>query len=214
MAGDIYAALAAIAGEVGSIAKGRRNTSQGYNFRGIDDIYEAFHPLLVKHRVVLIPEVLDIQREERPSKSGGLLISSVVKVKYTFYATDGSSASSIVCGEGMDSGDKSLNKALSGAQKYLFVQSFTTPTGENVDSEHEDPEPAPKAKTEVDKAYDENYERLAGLLKAKTLTKDACTEWREKMDAAKKGPDAVSALTAIRMDIEKAAETAKIGEVV
>jgi hypothetical protein len=199
---DIYTALAAITAEVGGIAKERENKQQGYKFRGIDDVYDALHGLFAKHGVTSVPEVLDIQREERPSKSGGVLIVTVAKIRYTFYARDGSFVHAVTIGEGMDSGDKSANKAMAGAHKYALVQVFSIPTHEGVDSENEDPEPAPKPtvlppKTDKQYAYDNIIADLTGLLKSGKFTKDQCTEWRVTMDSAMKDADAVSALKEI-----------------
>lgn len=142
--GQIFKALAAITAEVGAIGKERRNTQQNYSFRGIDDMYDALHGLLAKHGVTSVPEVLEYAREERPSKSGGVLVSTIAKVRYTFYAQDGSFVQATTLGEGMDSGDKSGNKAMAGAHKYALVQVFSIPTNER-DSEYDEPEPAPKA---------------------------------------------------------------------
>lgn len=60
-----------------------------------------------------------------------------MKVKYTFYAEDGTSVTATVTGEGMDSGDKSLNKAMSIAFKYACFQVFCIPTEEMVDPDGE-----------------------------------------------------------------------------
>ena len=217
MAGDIYGALAAIAAEVGSVAKDRKNTSQGYKFRGIDDMYDALHALMAKHGVVSVPEVLDYQREERASNSGKALISTLARVKYTFYAKDGSSVAAITTGEGMDSGDKSANKAMAGAHKYALVQVFSIPTGENADSENEDPDPAPKAKpVEKPKSpaqveYDAIIDDLTAQLKAGKFKRETCTEWRMKADAAMKDADAVSALKAVHDEVLLAATGNKEG---
>jgi len=51
-----------------------------------------------------------------------------------------------VIGEGMDSGDKASNKALSVGQKYAILQAFLVPTIEPKDPENEDPQPAAKNK--------------------------------------------------------------------
>jgi len=141
---EIHTAMAAIMAEVQGIAKNRKNKQQGYNFRGIDDIYEEFHPRLAQYGIITVPEALEMTREERPSKSGGVLIETIVKMRYHAIAKDGSEVCGVAYGEGMDSGDKSCNKAMSGAHKYWFVQTFALPTGENVDSENENPEAGPK----------------------------------------------------------------------
>lgn len=144
MEGLIYKAIPDIMADIGAIAKGRNNAQQGYAYRGIEDFYNAIHPLMTKHRVFSVPEVVHKEREERLSKSGNALIYTMLTVKYTFFAEDGSSVSAIVTGEGMDSGDKSANKALSVAHKYALAQIFCVPTAELVDPETDSPEVKPK----------------------------------------------------------------------
>jgi hypothetical protein len=136
----IYPAIINVMKEIGAIGKGNKNQAQGYSFRGIDDVYNACHDTMVKHKIFCTPEVLNVERTERPSKQGSMLFYTTLTVRYTFYAEDGSSVSCITTGEGMDSGDKSANKALSGAQKYAFFQIFCIPTEEKKDSEHDSPE--------------------------------------------------------------------------
>lgn len=135
----IYAAISAIMDEVGPIAKKNKNLQQGYQFRGIDDVYEALQAIMAKHKVFAVPEVLEDRTEERTTKNGSALIYRVLKIKYTFYAHDGSNVVCIVIGEGMDSGDKASNKAMSVAQKYAFIQVFCIPTREPKDPEHDSP---------------------------------------------------------------------------
>lgn len=141
----IHEALAAIMEECGAITKGRKNKHQGYNFRGVDDVYYALNPLMTKHNVFTSPEILDDRHEERKSGKGGVLIYRVFKIKYTFYHKDGSSLSAVVIGEGMDSGDKASNKAMSVAHKYALLQMFCIPTEEPKDSENDSPKPVPKS---------------------------------------------------------------------
>ena len=145
----IYAAIAAMVGEIGAITKDKRNTQgTGYNYRGIDDVMNALNPLLAKHQVFIVPEALDKTREERASRSGGNLIFTSITMRYTFYAVDGSSISAVVVGEGMDSGDKSTNKAMAVAMKYAMFQVFCIPTEEMTDPDAETPPPyTPKLET-------------------------------------------------------------------
>jgi hypothetical protein len=143
--GQIYTLMAKVMGEVGAIEKLRKNQQQGYAFRGIDDVYMALQPALVKHGVVCVPEVVEERREERPSKNGGTLFYTTVRMAFTFYAPDGSYVRAVTSGEAMDSGDKSTNKAMSAAMKYAMLQTFCIPTEEKKDTEYESPEPAPKS---------------------------------------------------------------------
>jgi hypothetical protein len=134
---NIYETIAAVMGEIGAIGKTSKNEQQKFMFRGIDAVMNAINPALVKYKLFIVPEILEQIREERQSKNGGILIYSVCKIKYTFYAEDGSSISATVIGEGMDSGDKATNKAMSIAFKYACFQVFCIPTEEMVDPDAE-----------------------------------------------------------------------------
>src|ERR1035437_1560949 len=114
----IFEVIPKIMAEVGSISKDRKNVIQNYRFRGIDDVYFAMQPVLSKHGVFYTSEVLENLREERQTKAGGNLLYSILKMKFTFYADDGSNISCVTVGEAMDSSDKASNKAMSSALKY------------------------------------------------------------------------------------------------
>ena len=141
----IYGAICGIMAEIGAIGKDKRNAQQGFNYRGVDDVMNALQPLLCKHNVFVVPRVVQQTREERQTKNGGNLIYSVCSIEYTFYADDGSSVTAVVVGEGMDSGDKSCNKAMAVAFKYACFQVFCIPTEEMRDPDGESHETRPKA---------------------------------------------------------------------
>lgn len=90
----IFKAIADTMNDVSAVGKNSKNEKQNYNFRGIDAVMNALHPAMVKNRIFVVPEVLDQQREERQSKNGKL-IYSICKIKYTFFADDGSNISAI-----------------------------------------------------------------------------------------------------------------------
>jgi hypothetical protein len=132
---QIYQSIANIMTEVSAIGKNNKNAQQGYNFRGIDDLYNAIHPLFARNGVFITSDVVGNNREERTTAKGGLLLYTILRVKFTFYAIDGSSVFSIVEGEAMDSGDKSTNKAMSAALKYALMQMLLIPTEELKDAD-------------------------------------------------------------------------------
>jgi len=145
---SISEAIISIMTELEPIAKTRDNPQQHYKFRGVDDVMRELNPLLVKYKVFPVPAVVDMRREERASKSGGVLFHTILTVKYTFTsAEDGSSICVTTVGEGMDSGDKSANKAMSAAYKYAMLHLFCIPTAEAKDSEGDSPEPQYGAKS-------------------------------------------------------------------
>lgn len=144
--GNIYQAITDIMSEGYAITKDKRNQKQGFMYRGIDDVMNTFQPLLAKHHVFVVPEVIEQQRMERTTEKDRTLLYAILKMRYTFYAEDGSSVSAVVVGEGMDSGDKASNKAMSVAMKYAMFQVFCIPTEEMQDPDAETPEPSkPKA---------------------------------------------------------------------
>lgn len=159
---NIFESISAVMSEIGAIGKTSKNTQQGFMFRGIDAVMNAINPALVKYKIFIVPTVLEQTREERTTSKGGLLIYSICKVKYTFYAEDGSSIEAVVIGEGMDSGDKATNKAMSIAFKYACFQVFCIPTEEMVDPDSECHTVEPKAKlkeTEQPKAKPKETEQ-------------------------------------------------------
>lgn len=133
----VYTKIAAVSAVLAKdgIAKDRKNTQQGggYNFRGIDDIYNALAPILAQHGLVIIPRVLNRAVSERSTKAGGVLFDVVVEAEFDFVAAeDGSVHTARTFGEAMDSGDKATNKAMSAAYKYVAFQTFCIPTeGDN-----------------------------------------------------------------------------------
>lgn len=152
---NIYQSITKIMEEVPSIGKTQRNKTQGFMYRGIDDVMNALQPLLAKNKVFIVPEILEQMREERTTSKGGNLIYSICKIKYKFYAEDGSSVEAITIGEGMDSGDKATNKAMAIAMKYALFQVFCIPTDEMKDPDSETPEQSTKKSSVTDNKISE-----------------------------------------------------------
>jgi hypothetical protein len=163
--GLIYKAIADAMEDVGAIGKDKRNDQQRFNFRGIDDVYNKLHRVMAKHRIFTAPEVIQTQSQERQTKSGGTLIYRILTITYHFYTVDGSSVAVTVIGEGMDSGDKASNKAMSIAHKYALFQLFMIPTQEVVDPDAESPPPSKPASEPMSKQVSRK-EKLAVEMKA------------------------------------------------
>lgn len=125
--GKIETLLPVIAAEIGPIAKARKNEQQGYAFRGIEDILNAAHGVFMKYGVVVMPHVVSVVRETHQSKNGNQLFFTLLTVDYTFTASDGSARVATTVGEGMDSGDKSANKAMTAAFKNALIQVLMIP---------------------------------------------------------------------------------------
>lgn len=175
MEGQIYSLIGKAMDDIGAIGKDSYNQQQKFKYRGIDAVMNALNPVMRKYGLFLTPEVLDHKREERQTQSGGRLIYSILTMRYTIYAPDGSSVSAIVIGEGMDSGDKASNKAMSVAMKYAMFQLFCIPTEEMVDPDSETP-PESVPVSEAPKAAQPEAKRVETVpaASAKTMIKDFC----------------------------------------
>lgn len=155
----VYAAIVAVMADLAhdGIGKNRKNQAQGFNFRGVDDVYNALAPALSKHRLAILPRVLSRSCEERQTAKGGTLFYVVCDVEFTLVsAEDGSSHVVRFVGEAMDSADKATNKAMSAAYKYAAFQTFCIPTEGDNDADAHAPEPvAPKSREK--KQHDANF---------------------------------------------------------
>ncbi|EKU4731051.1 ERF family protein [Citrobacter sp. Cf084] len=129
----VYTAISAVAKDMATtgISKDRKNAQQGFNFRGIDQVYNALAPALVNHGLLILPRITERTVTERTTQKGGVLFYVVVKADFDFVSTeDGSIHTVTTYGEAMDSGDKATNKAMSIAYKYAAFQAFCIPTEE------------------------------------------------------------------------------------
>ncbi|MDF2446053.1 MAG: single-stranded DNA-binding protein [Moraxellaceae bacterium] len=131
----VYQAISAVMADLATegIGKNRRNVQQGYQFRGIDDVYNALSSTLARHGLLMLPRILSRTCEERTTRNGSALFYVTVAAEFDLVcAEDGSKHVIRTYGEAMDSADKATNKAMSAAYKYAAMQAFCIPTeGDN-----------------------------------------------------------------------------------
>jgi len=156
--GKIYSLIPKVMAEIGSIGKHQTNTFDKYRFRGIDDMYNAIQPALCKHGVFFVPEVVDCHSEQRKSSQDKPMMHTLLKMRFSFCAEDGSHVDVVTVGEAMDRGDKSANKAMSAALKYALLQLFCIPTEGDNDTENHSPEVGEAAAKQLEKALAEPAE--------------------------------------------------------
>lgn len=139
MGGRIFELIPKIMGEIGAIGKNGTNTYDNYKFRSIDDVYNKVQPVLAKNGVFFKPTVLESTESTVVSQKGAAQVRIKQKVEYTFYASDGSSFSTIVEGEAIDRADKATNKAMTAALKYMLIQVFCIAIDGNNDADSGSP---------------------------------------------------------------------------
>jgi hypothetical protein len=145
MSNLIYKKMSDVMKDVGAIGKDQKNTQQGFKFRGIDQFVNALYPALTKHNVFMAPRAVNFNQElkdvVRGSGKAGVDKHVSILMEYDFYAEDGSKVTvGPIPAEGLDSGDKATNKALSAALKYALIQTFSIPTEDMAEADFESPE--------------------------------------------------------------------------
>lgn len=133
----IHQRMWAVLGELPPIGKDSRNEQQNFMFRGHDDVMNALNPLLAKHGVMVVPDVLERVTSERTTGNGKTMYEVSLHVRYRFFGADGDSIEGSAWGEGTDMGDKATSKAMTMAFKSMLAQSFAVSSKEFADPDGE-----------------------------------------------------------------------------
>lgn len=126
----VLLAIHAIAAELSKvgIAKDSHNKEQNFRFRGIDAVMNKLAPLLVQHKLLIIPRFFDRVLTERATKSGSIMFNIALRGEFHFVSVeDGTEVVANTIGEGQDMADKATNKAMAVAYKYAVFQTFCIP---------------------------------------------------------------------------------------
>jgi hypothetical protein len=129
---NVYACIASVMAELSKvgISKEKFNEQQRFKYRGVDDVMNALAPMLAKAGLLILPRVTKRELVERVSGKGNPLFFTTLEIEYDFVSAEDGSKHTVgpMIGEAMDSGDKSCNKAMAIAYKYVCFQVFCIPT--------------------------------------------------------------------------------------
>lgn len=131
---DITQAINAVMSKVGYVQK-QKAKELNYTYAGEAALIAAIRPWLVEYGIVIYPSgVSDLRVETYTTSKGSVMNHTVGLFKFTFaHAESGTTLEVQVLGEGADTGDKSANKAMTGALKYAWRQTFGIETGDDPD---------------------------------------------------------------------------------
>lgn len=184
MQGKIFTLIPKVMKQVGAIGKHGFNSFDKYPFRSIDDVYDRLQGPLSDNGVFFVPEVLEEKEEHIQSQKGTDMIRVKMKVRYTFFADDGSSFQTVVSGEAIDRSDKATNKALTAALKYMLIQVFCIAVKDQDDADNESPEIGKPQQQRLDNEwpnFDENTKEEKSpscpVCGSQMLTSKAGTHW-------------------------------------
>lgn len=167
----VHVAVNRVARDIGAISKGRTmNQGQSYKFRGIEDVMNALHPILVEHGVIIVPQAREAKfvHHTRTKANGDTSVSTSVQqlVDYLIVGPMGDTIDAGSFGEGYDVSDKATNKSTSSALKYLLTTVFSIPTEDWDDPDHESVPIEAGTQPEVDRwqqRRDDMRERIGSM---------------------------------------------------
>lgn len=115
-------------------------------FRGIEAAMNEMSGVLIKCGITVTPSYSELSVTERArAEAGKFTRFCTLRGEFTFSAADGSSVTSSVYGEAMDSGDKAVVKAQSVAFRTALFQQFVIPTMAIDPEAHSDDDDGPAA---------------------------------------------------------------------
>lgn len=165
----VHVAFARVMADVQSVRKDDRRNDVGgkYNFRGVDRVVNAVGPALRRHGLIVVPlRVFDIVYGETRTKSGTVMQECCLKVEWGVWGPKGDSLPVPLqsAGQATDTQDKATAKAVSVAQRVLFLTALHIPTEDpTIDQGHDRGEaPRPKPNEYRDEALhpDTSLDRL------------------------------------------------------
>ncbi|MEV6074380.1 ERF family protein [Streptomyces sp. NPDC052069] len=138
----VFQVIHAVMQDVMPIGKDQQNTQQNYAFRGVDDAMSAMAGPMRNHGCFIAPEIVEHRQRPRGEKGTHTNLTML----YRIYGPAGDCLLVTMPGEAMDSGDKSTNKAMSAALKYMLFWVFMIPVdSRSIDDSDRDTAPIPTA---------------------------------------------------------------------
>lgn len=141
---NIFEKMAAIAIELQTVAKNLEIKAGATTYKAVSeaDVLRAVKPLEEKHRVYSFPFSRDIVESgtiESTDYKGNVKkqLYERIKTVYRFVNIDNTEEyiDMTTYGDGLDSGDKSVGKAMTYADKYALLKAYKIVTGEDPDQE-------------------------------------------------------------------------------
>jgi hypothetical protein len=130
---SILKKMSAIQRDIKSMEKDGTNAFHKYKYLSETQLTSTMKKLLDKHGVLFLysSEITDI----RPKDNQFL---TAVKVIFEFRDVEtGERVQGFAAGQGADSGDKGVYKAITGAIKYIYMKTFNIPTGDDPEKDDE-----------------------------------------------------------------------------
>ncbi len=123
--------LSGIMKDVKAVNKEDKKVNNQYKFVSHDAVVRVLHDPLVKHGVMMIPDVVELKQD-------GNRTIAMVHVKFVNIDDPKDMIVTTYWGYGIDSQDKGVGKAISYAVKYCLLKTFCLETGDDVERDNMD----------------------------------------------------------------------------
>ena len=134
---NIFEALLAVYNEVGYVQK-TSSTQLKYTFASEGAFIRSLRPSLIEHGITIsVLNMSDLTQEQYQAGYEGktTMTRSTIHGSVRFQHVAGSFIDVQAYGEGADTGDKSVNKAMTDMYKYALRQTFMIETGDDPDKD-------------------------------------------------------------------------------
>lgn len=176
----LIAKLVEVMKAVKHIPKTGYNQQQKYRYAQEADVVEKVRTELADLGIFLKQSVKEHSFRTYTTAKGTEMTIATLVIEFTFIDSEtGETESFTVVGEGQDSGDKAVYKALTGATKYALMKTFLIPTGDDPERDEEEP----------------RGEKTQKLTQKKTQRKQAKSEPPGKKDNGKMNEQQDKAIT-------------------
>lgn len=199
---NIFAKLLAISSEIKTVAKNLEVSMGGGKYKAVGelDVLNAVKPLEHKHGVYSYPvsrEIVESGTLESVDSRGNTKRQLFERIKTTYRFVNIDCPSEYIeivsYGDGIDSGDKSVGKAMTYADKYALLKAYKVMTGDDPDQDASDDLKETNIKNELDPTLLARCSELgidinkgAAYLKkdVSALTNDNLKAWIEQKENA------------------------------
>jgi hypothetical protein len=159
--------------QVGYIQKKGINQFHRYKYATETDVSAAFSKAMIENNVFMFSSVLERDCKSYQTRGNKESFLVTVKLQVTFVDGDsGESFTGVFYGDGSDSDDKGVYKAITGAQKYALMKTFLVATGDDPEKENENEKSnTEKVKNEISKPKKNNNKNITLEDKIKIIEK-------------------------------------------
>lgn len=114
------------------LQKANKNTGQSYNYVSSSQVLSNVREAMDKHGVLLMPEIIGQEIEQFTTKNGALQFFTKVQMAWHWvHAETGEFFRVAWEGQGVDNSEKGIGKAITYAEKYIFLKTFHIATDQD-----------------------------------------------------------------------------------